>query len=168
LGSAKSIIPTAAATLTAFAVHLILYYSIFRTRIPSANLRLGEGIRIKMGFWARILQGGIVEEVQFRWGLMALIAAPGLLILGADSSVAIALAILLSAFLFAAFHLVGARQLGLGREAAERNLIIVDNMLIGVVFGWLFWRYGLVSAMICHGLLHAAWHPLERRLWSTG
>ena len=29
--------------------------------------------------------------------------------------------------------------------------VLLDNGVAGVVFGWLYWRRGLIAAMVCHG-----------------
>ena len=36
--------------------------------------------------------------------------------------------------------------------------------LVGCVWGWLYWRHGLVSALIGHGMVHFALDPLLLRL----
>ena len=32
--------------------------------------------------------------------------------------------------------------------------VVVANSVFGVLFGYLFWRYGLEAAMIAHGTAH--------------
>ena len=32
--------------------------------------------------------------------------------------------------------------------------VVVANTAFGVLFGWLFWRYGLEAAMIAHAMAH--------------
>lgn len=160
-------VPTLAATLLGIVGHLVLYYLVFRPRIPRQSVLLAERIRLGMGLPARVLQGGVTEEVQFRWGLMST-AAITLFLFPADAAAAIPLAIVLSALLFAFFHLVGGRQIGLTKDPMETGLIIVDNTWGGIVFGWLFWQHGLAAAMIAHAALHIAWFPIERWFYRTG
>jgi membrane protease YdiL (CAAX protease family) len=69
-----------------------------------------------------------------------------------------------SGFLFAYYHYVGARQIGLLKERSEIVLVMIDNTWGGLIFGWLFWRYGLVTAMISHALFHLVWYPIERHI----
>jgi len=135
---------------------------LFRPRIPRHSVLLGEQIRLGMGLLARVLQGGITEEVQFRWGLMSLVAAITLFVFPADSAGPVPLAIVMSALLFALFHLAGGRQIGLANNPMETALIIVDNTWGGIIFGWLFWQHGLVTAMIAHATMHIVWFPIER------
>jgi membrane protease YdiL (CAAX protease family) len=162
LGQTGLIKPTFVATLIGFSGHLLLYYIVFRPRIPRHDALLSERIRLGMGLPARLLQGGIAEEVQFRWGLMSLVVTIMNLFFPPRSVYPVLFALLVSALLFALFHLIGARQIGLARSNSEKGLIIADNVWAGIIFGFLLWNYGLVAAMISHALIHAAWFPIEK------
>jgi hypothetical protein len=99
---------------------------------------------------------------------MSLIAAADTALFQAHAQASIAFAISASAILFAGFHLIGARQIGLGDDLWGTGLILADKMWGGILFGWLFWRVGLVGAMASHALFHAAWFPLEKRMVRDG
>ncbi|HEX6925534.1 MAG TPA: CPBP family intramembrane glutamic endopeptidase [Longimicrobiaceae bacterium] len=106
-----------------------------------------------------ILYGGITEELISRWGLMSLVVwilwrvaqrgqdrpRPWIAWSG----------IVVAAVLFGAGHL-GA----VAAEVALTPLIVARtvalNSIGGVVFGWLFWRYSLESAMVAHAMVHVA------------
>jgi membrane protease YdiL (CAAX protease family) len=141
---------------------LSLYYIVFRPRIPRRDALLSERIRLGMGLPARLLQGGIAEEVQFRWGLMSLVVTIMNLFFPPRSDYPVLFALLVSALLFALFHLIGARQIGLAGSNSEKGLIIADNVWAGIIFGFLLWNCGLLAAMISHALIHAAWFPIEK------
>jgi hypothetical protein len=153
---------TTAITVVAFLGHILIYYVIFRPRLPPDEVIFGERVRLEMGLFARLLHGGVIEEVQFRWGLMSLFAWAGLTLLPLPAEFLIWVAIVVSAAGFALFHLMGARGLGMGSDGYSIGLILVDNTWAGIFFGWLFWRYGLVAAAISHALLHLFWFPLEK------
>lgn len=85
------------------------YYGVIWRSAPPDELLLSERLRIGMGLVARMLFGGLVEEVQFRWGLMSAFAWAGSRIL---SGLTGWLAILLSSIVFSLYHLLGLRQLG--------------------------------------------------------
>jgi membrane protease YdiL (CAAX protease family) len=106
------------------------------------------------------LYGGLAEEVIVRWGLMSLVAwgatramRRGPAAEGGLASDVAWLSVLVAAAAFAAGHLpalaaiveptgpIVARTLGL-------------NLLAGVVYGWLFWRRGLETAMLAHAATH--------------
>jgi len=162
LGLLGSIANVLIITLLGFLGHIILYYVVFRPRLPKHSIQLTERIRLGMGIFARVLQGGIVEEVQFRWGLMSGVAALGTFLAPIENPILVAFAIGVAALLFALIHLVGAQQIGLARDNSEVAFIIVDNVWGGLIFGWLFWQHGLLAAMLSHALFHIAWVPIEK------
>lgn len=101
-----------------------------------------------------ILYGGIAEEIMARWGLMSLVLwilfhLSGLL----ARRWIIVCAILLSALAFGGAHLPAlAVQVDLDTNLVIRTLML--NGLGGVLYGWLFWRYHLESAMVSHAASH--------------
>jgi hypothetical protein len=168
LSSSENIGVGAVIALLGFLGHLILYYVVFRPRLPKTSTRLSEKIRLDMGILARALQGGFAEEVQFRWGLMSLVVWLGAFLFPSQAPALAVSAILVSGIAFGVFHLIGARQIGLARETLEATMIVADNTWGGMVFGWLFWRYGLAAAMLCHALFHVIWFPIEKMIYSRG
>jgi hypothetical protein len=111
-------------------------------------------------WWAMSLlavSAGIVEEVAFRLGLLSLLAWLGSLIWkpkegklrnGVFWTVNIIIAILFS---LAHFANVLAAGIPLALGIVLRTL--VGNSLAALVFGWLYWKRGLVSAMLTHTFL---------------
>jgi membrane protease YdiL (CAAX protease family) len=57
---------------------------------------------------------------------------------------------ILAAVLFGAGHLPTAAAIGLPMTGLFVTQIIVLNGLAGLAFGWLYWTYGLESAMLAH------------------
>ncbi|MBA2459265.1 MAG: CPBP family intramembrane metalloprotease [Gemmatimonadales bacterium] len=114
--------------------------------------------RFEFPILARILYGGITEEILLRWGLMTVLV--WLLRLprrgqGAPPPVHMWLAILASALLFGAGHLPAAAAL-VGELTREIVAFVVGaNTAFGILFGYLYWRYGLEAAMVAHGAAHA-------------
>jgi membrane protease YdiL (CAAX protease family) len=75
---------------------------------------------------------------------------------GTPRAVYIWLAIVVSALLFGAGHLPAAAML-VGELTGDVVLFVVGvNTAFGVLFGYLFWRYGLEAAMIAHATAHVA------------
>lgn len=108
--------------------------------------------------YARMLYGGLTEEVLLRWGVMTaftwlawrLFQGRG----GAVNARLVWLAIAVSALLFGAGHLPVASVL-IGSLNGPVVLFVVGlNATFGVLFGWLFWQWGLEAAMIAHALTH--------------
>ena len=107
-----------------------------------------------------VLYGGITEEVMMRWGLMTLLVWSGWRWLqNSDRQVSNGIvwgAIIISATIFGAGHLP-ATHLLLGHLTAFAIVsVIAGGALFGIVAGWLYWRYGLESAILCHGVSHIA------------
>jgi membrane protease YdiL (CAAX protease family) len=98
---------------------------------------------------------GVTEEIIFRFGLMNLLVWLGnrLLFVEKKSQHALVLwtANLIAALVFGALHLVGV--LPVPDILFTQVSVVVQNALVGLVFGWFYWRYGLESAMLTHFLL---------------
>ncbi|MEJ2748964.1 MAG: CPBP family glutamic-type intramembrane protease [Anaerolineae bacterium] len=150
------------AIVVTFLGHLIIYYFVFRPRLSENFVITSENLRIKMGLLARVLQGGVVEEVQFRWGLMSVLVWLGLWLFPRPGTAAFWIGIVLSSLLFALFHYLGAVQLGIGNSPSAKRLTIIDNLWGGIAFGWLFWQFGLLAAISSHAMIHVLWYPFER------
>ena len=112
---------------------------------------------IEVPLVAKLLYGGLTEELISRWGLMTFFVwllwrvgrrpdpVPGWCYWGGAT---------FAALLFAAGHLP---ILFLMMESPPGWLVAAvlgGNFLPGLVFGWLFWKRGLEAAMIGHALAH--------------
>lgn len=99
-----------------------------------------------------VLYGGMTEEVIFRWGLMALLAAGLARLMGRRA--ALWGAAFVAALAFAAAHLPAA---AMGAEAVTMPLVLrvmVWNAVLGVIYGVALIRQGLEGAMLAHGATH--------------
>jgi membrane protease YdiL (CAAX protease family) len=101
----------------------------------------------------RILYGGITEELLLRWGFMTLLVWVVWRVLhkgaGKPTSTDFIVAILISSLIFGLGHLPTAIMLG-ETATAVVLFVIVANSVFGLVAGYLYWKYGLESAMIAH------------------
>jgi CAAX amino terminal protease family. len=105
-------------------------------------------------FLGSLLYGGIVEELLLRYGLMTIIVwAAGKLTKSADRNGIYITGIVIAALIFAAGHLPAAAQaFGLSAVSVTRTMLL--NFLPGVGFGYLYWKHGLVYAMLGHIAAH--------------
>jgi hypothetical protein len=100
------------------------------------------------------LYGGITEEIMLRLFVMTLIA--GLIAIVArkmDQKLPVGIfwaANILAAVLFGLGHLPATKAIGLPLDFLVVTRAIVLNGLLGVGFGWLYWKHGLESAMLGH------------------
>lgn len=97
--------------------------------------------------------GGINEEILLRLFLMTLLVWIFFKIKktsdGKPTKVGVWLAILLAAIIFGVGHLPTAAAVTTLTPAVIARVIIL-NAVGGIIFGWLYWRKGLESAMISH------------------
>ncbi len=139
---------------------LLLFASLRSSPVPIA---LQE--QFTPPLYARMLYGGITEEVLLRWGLMT--AFTWLLWRtiqsrrGAVKPGLTWLAIAASALLFGIGHLPVAAHLIGSLDGPVVLFVVGVNAAFGVLFGWLFWRRGLESAMIAHAATHLVSHLLH-------
>ncbi|MGE0860853.1 MAG: CPBP family intramembrane glutamic endopeptidase [Gammaproteobacteria bacterium] len=128
------------------------------TRIAPAELR-HLGTSYELPLVVKLLYGGVTEELLVRWGLMTFLVWAPWRLCGARSqgprATWFVLGITLSALLFGAGHLPTVVALGSSLSAVVVVHVLFGNGLAGVVFGTLFWRWGLESAIVAHMLAHA-------------
>ena len=102
-------------------------------------------------YWQSLLAslyGGITEEVQLRVFMMSIIAWL-LGKFGPNRHWPVWAAIVLSSLLFGAGHLPTAFALwGPTAEVIIRTLLL--NGIMGLLFGWLYWRRGFCHAVVAH------------------
>ena len=110
---------------------------------------------------------GVREELVFRFGLMTLLAWIGVKLFGVPkaSSLLMWTANLVAVIPFALLHSVNALGLGIPITPGLLSIILLSNGAIGMLFGWMYARYGLVAAMCGHTfydfIQFVAWPTLE-------
>jgi hypothetical protein len=122
--------------------------------------------------YARMLYGGITEEVLLRWGLMtAFTWLAWRYVQGKRGDVNPGLtwlAIAVSALLFGVGHLPVASYLIGSLNGPVVVFVVGLNATFGLLFGWLFWRRGLESAMVAHAVTHLVSYGAAQSLGSVG
>jgi hypothetical protein len=116
-----------------------------------------------------ILYGGITEEIITRWGVISLFAWLGWHAFQRNrdrpSAAVFYMAIVLAAFVFALAHLPAAMKIG-SLSAPLVTRVLVLNTVAGLVFGWLFWKHNLETAMLAHASVHAGLATLALVGWT--
>ena len=107
---------------------------------------------------ARLLYGGITEELVLRWGLMTLVlwllwrfVQRGVGIPSAPLAYA---AIMASAVLFGVGHLPAVSAMIGHIPPGIALYIVAANTSFGLIAGWLYWRFGLEAAIVAHATVH--------------
>lgn len=111
-----------------------------------------------------VLYGGLTEEILLRWGVMTYI----LWLLwrffqhkqDSPSPKLVWIAIIGSSLLFSIAHLPSAYILAGQLSIGIFFYVMVGNTVAGMMFGFLYQRFGLESAMIAHALAHLIGDPL--------
>lgn len=108
---------------------------------------------------AKLLYGGITEEIMMRWGLMTALVWLLWRVLqkriGPPKGSLVFAAIVVAALLFGVGHLPLAFGMGVEPSGPVVLYIVAGNALPGMLFGWLYGRWGLEAAMLAHALAHA-------------
>lgn len=142
-------------------IFVAAYYRVFRPRLDAETVRCMDGLRCSLGIGGRVLYGGIVEEVLTRWGLMGLLVWLGSQLAGGATAYVVWGSILISGLLFGLGHAPGYLAAGCRRTPMLFATMIALNLWASILFGWLFWQYGLLAAMAAHALFHLVWLPFD-------
>jgi len=137
---------------------IILTSIVTKPFLPAKTIALIEKFADVVPFPTRLLYGGITEELLVRWGLMTFFVWGVWRLFqrryDKPTRVCFIAGILLSAFIFGLGHLPVAVTL-LGQITIAMVLfVIVANSAFGIVTGYLYWKYGLESAIVAHMLGH--------------
>jgi CAAX prenyl protease-like protein len=110
--------------------------------------------------WEVLVAGPIAEEVVFRLFVMSVIAWVVWLVTK-RAGLAFVIALIGSAVIFAFPHLE--RPLPDHPMLADyyRAALVAKYTLLGVPLGWVFWRWGLPYAIICHSAANATHMALQ-------
>jgi hypothetical protein len=156
------LLPTFLYSLLGLIVFCVLYYGIVSSILDQHNFEIMVKVRAALGVDGCILYGGIVEEVIARWGLMNLLVFFAMVFAKQNNSVVIWSAIVLSGLLYG----VGQIPVYLAAGCLPSRRLIYSIILLclwqGVLFGFIFWQYGLFSSILAHMLFHAGWAQYDK------
>ena len=124
----------------------------FNPILPTEFIEIGE--KFKPTLMARFLYGGLTEEILIRFGIMTFFVWLISKISGKLNSIVYWIGILISAIIFGFGHLPIVYTLVDTPTTALLLYIILENAVGGIVFGWLYWKKGLETAMIGHIFAH--------------
>ncbi|MBU7017155.1 MAG: CPBP family intramembrane metalloprotease [Theionarchaea archaeon] len=137
------------------------YYLLFRPRLDEQTVKTMESLRMNLGLSGRSLYGGVVEEILTRWGLQSVLIWLIGAIAGGTPPGVIIISLIVTGILFGLGHLPSYLGAGCRGTPLFITMEITLNLGASLIFGWLFWHYGLVSAMIAHMLFHVVWYPFD-------
>ncbi len=131
---------------------ILIVSASFHPVLPSDYLEIGE--KYKPGIAARFLYGGLTEEIMIRFGLMTFLVWLLFKIFKKLTPAIYWVGILISAIAFGFGHFPMVYALMGTPPNSVLIFILCANAVGGIVFGWLYWKKGLASAIIGHILAH--------------
>lgn len=158
---AQQITASLLVTILGSLAFLLAYYFLLAPKLDSTSLSVIRSFRLILGLSGRLLYGGVVEEVLFRWGLMSMLVWAGIALTGKADVFVMWSAIMLTGLLFGLGHIPAYINYGCKSTPVLLLGILGLNMLASLIFGWLFWLHGLEAAMFAHAFLHLVWYPID-------
>ncbi len=113
-------------------------------------------------FYALVaFSAGISEEIMFRLGLMSLIITVIQFLKKADnpSNKTIWIGIIISAIFFGLIHLPLSKNF-VELTPFTIGVTMIGNLITGSTFGWIFWKRGLLLAIISHIAFDLVFHVI--------
>jgi len=137
---------------------LLLSQYVFGPWMDASVAAAGVAIpEIRWAWWEGLLasfSAGFNEEIWLRLFLLNGLAWFGGLLLGKKTgrpgTALLWAANLLSTLVFGALHISNLVVIGLPVDAVTVSSVLILNGMVGILFGWLYWKYGLESAMVSH------------------
>ncbi len=137
------------------AVILLAYGLLTQTIFAGANgpKQIERMLAFQPPLISKLLYGGVAEELLARWGVMSGVALAALK-LGLGRTRALWTGTLIAALLFGLGHLPLLFAIMPSPPLWLISAVIIGNIVPGIIFGLLFWRRGIESAMMGHGIGH--------------
>lgn len=133
-------------------VVITLLSLIYTPLLPNAFKALTETIQPNIA--NRLLYGGITEEILLRYGMMNLLCWLIIRINGQRAAWVYWTAIVLASIVFAIGHFPAVYTAIEKPSPLLISYILLGNASGGVIFGWLYWKKGLETAMLAHMMAH--------------
>ncbi len=153
----RRIIPLASLAGGASALVIVAFGAFVSPEIGRAWSLGARLSAFEMPLITKLLYGGITEELLTRWGLVSLFAWLGWRLSGRPDGLKNSIfwiAIAGSALLFALGHLPLLMLITPNPQLWLVAAVLLGNAIPGILFGWLFWRKGIESAILAHMLAH--------------
>ena len=124
--------------------------------LPNEFVEVGS--KFAPPWYAKVLYGGITEEILIRWGLMSFLVwgsfratQSGSGAIGKHNYI---IGIVVASLIFGAGHLPALFALTSSSSPLLISYIIIGNAGFGLIAGFLFWKRGLESAILSHITAH--------------
>lgn len=124
----------------------------FEPQLPEEFTKATKGPDLSI--ITKLMYGGIAEELMLRFGIMSVIMFALFKITRKLTVANYVIAIAISSFLFALGHFPVIYQFVNDPGPMIFAYVILGNCTGGIIFGWLYWKRGLESAILAHAVTH--------------
>ncbi len=131
---------------------ILIVQQIFNPYLPVDFVEATKGPELNI--ITKIFYGGVAEELMVRFGIMSGILFVLFRLTGKLTNGIYYLAILVSSILFALGHFPVMFQFVEQPGLALYLYVLIGNSIGGILFGYLYWKRGLESAMVAHAFTH--------------
>jgi hypothetical protein len=156
------LLPAVGFAILCLALFSLLYYVLAQHTIDENSRKIMAQLRRALGIDGCILYGGVVEEVIGRWGLLNL-ATFFAVIFTKPTPLIMWISIVISGLIFAVGQLPAYIAAGCTSSRSFIYSYILLSLCQSVIFGFLFWKYGLICAILAHMLFHLGWAIVDAK-----
>lgn len=156
------LLPVLLYTLAGLAIFLIIYYWLIASFLDDLSLQVMKKIRAVLQLDGTMLYGGVVEEILARWGLMNVVTFFALFWNKQISPLVIWISIFISSIFYTLSQLPAYFAAGCPSSRRFAYSLIIINLWLSMVFGYIFWQYGILAAIIAHILFHLGWWVYDK------
>lgn len=144
-------------------IFLILYNLFAKRLLEQKTLIALQTMWKKFGLDGCLLYGGVVEEVLARWGLLNVITFFAMLFAQQKNDAIIYFSMIVSGIFYTLSHLPAYIAAGCQNGRRFVLVMLVLNGWQAILFSMVFWRYGILAAIISHMLFHTGWYFYDRQ-----
>ena len=152
-----ALLPALLYAALALLIFCFLYYGLAKRVMDEKSMATLTRLRLALGLDGCVLYGGVAEEVIGRWGLLNLAAFFALILTKEITPLMMWLSILSSGLIFAVGQLPAYLAAGCTSSRPFIYTYILLSLSQSVVFGYVFWQYGLICSILAHMLFHLGW-----------
>lgn len=156
------LLPALVAALVALTVFCFCYYVLVSRILDKQSIQSMRNLRAALGVWGCVLYGGIVEEIIARWGLMSLTVF-FIALFVKSSNLVVVMSIVISGIMFALGQIPAYVAIGCVSSRRLFYSIILLSLCQSVVFGLVFWWFGILCAMLAHMMFHLGWAFFDKK-----
>ncbi|STX29982.1 Uncharacterised protein [Legionella beliardensis] len=156
------LLPVLIATGLGLILFLVLYYGIATKVLDDKTLAIMKKLRTTFGIDGCLLYGSVVEEILARWGLLNVITFFVFLYADEKQPILIWAAILLNGLIVTFGHLPAFIAAGCLITKRFIYTMLLLHITQTILFGWVFWHYGLLSAIFSHMLFYLGWYAYDK------